>query len=198
MQQLQRVALPTTALFGLTTAAYFKYTAPVRTVIRLDETPASFQTAFKELKVSNLKRTTTWGFYTRSYEDVTGSYCNTDGAIVENAVEAKQALNILTRKVFSSKWYWLEVVLSGAKEDALKVEGRVGERFGNMLCVSRSPNEALWRYDHPDFDFAMFLGAYDSTQVIGFIELNGDEFEDGGSRVLLPLLLEDAARKTVI
>ncbi|KAJ3061775.1 hypothetical protein HDU98_002337, partial [Podochytrium sp. JEL0797] len=191
-QILRRMFVSTAGTCGLATGAYFIYTRPVRTVTHLTETPPAFQAAVEDLRISThlglFNHQPTWGFYTRSRR---GEPLGDAASVAEK----QAALESFSRNVFSSVWYKLEVLLSGAKEVASAVESKEGEYFGNLKCIERHANESLWLYDHPLFNFVMFFGSYRDTLGIGFIEVNGDAFEDLGSRVLLPLLLEDGVRK---
>ncbi|KAJ3084718.1 ESCRT-II subunit protein snf8 [Rhizoclosmatium hyalinum] len=189
MSHLQRFAVSTTVTTGLFAGAYLYYTSPVRAIKRIEDTPSAFQAALQDLKTSSFNKNPTWGFYTRSRLPSAEDLHNAP------ITRKQEAFTEFTQRIFGSKWYKLEAVLSGAKEVAQDVQSKEGEKFGNMKCIERHANEAVWHYVHPAFNFSLFFGAYDGDFAVGFIEVNGDMFEDLGSRFLLPMLLEDAARK---
>ncbi|KAI8616595.1 hypothetical protein BC830DRAFT_1167684 [Chytriomyces sp. MP71] len=186
LPRLRRAGLASLGTGALAAAAYFEYASPVRAIAALEDTPDSFQVAVRDLGAERKQASApvpTWALYSRSVDYATLGVAPSD-------------LVRFTRRVFGSKWYAPERFLSQTREDVKALQVAENETFGNMKCVKRfGSNEALWRYEHPDFNFALFFGAYASSLCLGFVEMKGDPAEDRGSRVLLPLLLEDASRK---
>ncbi|KAI8844693.1 hypothetical protein BJ741DRAFT_216942 [Chytriomyces cf. hyalinus JEL632] len=182
---LRRAGIVGTAISGVGVASYVAYTNQVRSVERIEDTPDSFQRTFRDLASKRgLKPFPTWGFYTRNVADAQQSRMQSSGLLR------------FTRDVFGSNFYSLERILSETKEIAAHVDSEEGECFGYLRCVRRyGPNESLWKYEHADFDFALFFGTYSDTHAIGFIEMKGDVYEDVGSRFLLPLLLESGSQE---
>ncbi|KAI9318275.1 hypothetical protein BDR26DRAFT_416402 [Obelidium mucronatum] len=177
-----RLASSAAATAGVCAASYFSYTRGVRTVASPGDTPPGFQALLRARTAAASQRPVTWGFY----------HVRTDAADASGA-QKHAALTRLARLVFASSFYAPERVLSGASEDPLRIQCAKGETFGNMECIDRRVNETTWQYTLPGFNFCMFFGTYGNVRGIGFVDVNGDLFEDGGSRFLLPLLLKDAS-----
>ncbi|KAJ3116198.1 Vacuolar protein sorting-associated protein SNF8 [Physocladia obscura] len=204
------VFLGYTVSFSVAAFGYFRYTQRVRSITRLEDTPAGFQASVQGFMVERSKQQRDW----LSAAAVTwGCYMIEYGSSVSNSSRSNTtvALNEFTRRMFGCTWYGLERWATEISEDANSICTRVGERYGRLRCDAinninnnnnnnrngqknhdDAPNEALWRYVDSSLDFALFVGTYENCAVLGFVELKGDVLEDLGSRVLLPLLLTSA------
>ena len=126
-----------------------------------------------------------------------------------SASPSSSTLSLLVSSVFESAPYRLERWLSGIQTRDLVEEMKLkrlelGSSYGHLKLIERpSQNDAVFRYDHEDYDFILYFGVNekDNLASMGFIELRGDYLEMLGSRVYVPILLKagvsDLGRKYV-
>ncbi|KAJ3115750.1 ESCRT-II subunit protein snf8 [Phlyctochytrium bullatum] len=126
----------------------------------------------------------TWGYYQRSI----------DPTLLQSS--SADPITNFVRSVFASGPYRMERWMSGAAEDPKSVVVKEGEKFGNVVLTHvPAPNEAIFKYEHPGFNFLLYFGVFQRSVAMGFIELQGDPLEDIGSRVYTRFLVEGGSRE---
>ncbi|KAJ3412417.1 hypothetical protein HDV05_000775 [Chytridiales sp. JEL 0842] len=207
----RRMGTISLAVLPITLASHYIYTRRIYSASSLDETPQEFKTQYlEECRNSKLmnKVEPTWGYYSRKmdlpFSLITRSPDDQLNLLDHNQSETITNLTKFIAAVFRSPIYTLEKKLSGIPTDSepqilnslSQGQLRKGIAFGNLHLTGHTTNSAWFTYKHPEFDFLLYFSVETlrNTVGIGFIERKGDRFEDLGSRVYTPLMLEGGLR----
>ncbi|KAJ3291885.1 hypothetical protein HDU76_007218 [Blyttiomyces sp. JEL0837] len=198
------------------TGLWIYYTHQIKSTTRISETPSTFQTKLRSSATQKLllypsskslfngqHQSPTWGYYERMI-DLNGhldyAFKGSDAKQGKDDMNASDSLTAFIRSVFTSKAYTLERMMTSIEQDGSTFQPKVNSSYGHLKVTDLpSSHEAFLRYEHDEIDFILYfnVSVAENKLTMGFIELRGDVFEDLGSRVYVPVLLESAIRKLI-
>jgi hypothetical protein len=122
-------------------------------------------------------------------------YPNNSFALFSRQISVNLPIEYLASEMFQLNSYQLEFWLSDTKFD-FNSKIQVGQEIGHLQVESKpKPNQIVFRYSYPGFNYRLFLQKKEGEVQLGFVDYTDSKMQEFGCKLYLPLLLEELCRK---